>query len=148
MTDRFIEQLLSRQIDGGTFNFDGSPFDWPGDVVTLTSCNIVGCADAEFSPEFVESFIGQYRHAEVPQLCYGVFRLADGRISIDINVCVDEQHRANTYRFSVENGQESFWSGSTQSVVPTHGFSTPKLRNYADVVNAALKLVRGEAVGL
>lgn len=150
MNATFIAEFLAGQVPGSTFNFDGSPFDWRGDVVTLTSVNIFFTPGAQPNPHWLEleleEFIATYRHAELPQICYGLYRLADGKISIDLNVCVEQAHRDNTLRFAQANGQEAIWDARKGECVYTHGDGISRLTAYGDVVEAALKLTRGQPV--
>lgn len=145
MNAEFFHGLLSGSRNGGTFNCDGHEIDVAEDVVTL-ACKTVSGSDlnAEELDDVAHAFIGPYRNV-TSTLCWGFFRLDNGDISIDVNVRVSPECRANTLAFAKANGQESIYAGATKEIIRTGGDGVAKLNpDPFCVARAAIQLLDGK----
>jgi hypothetical protein len=146
-----IQKVKSGESDGQTFNLDGTVFN-PGDqkldVVTLASQNV---PIKQLAPKALADFVEKYPGVEQnPAIKAGVFKLAgdpnNARVSLDLNVVVDQAHRENTKKFATDNQQQAIFDLANFSNIETGGTGETVLKSPAAIADAAEKLARGEPV--
>jgi ribosomal protein S18 acetylase RimI-like enzyme len=141
-----IEQVKSGKAPGVTFTSKGetTELDGPVDVVTLTSENVTAedLSDSRFA-EF------RAKHTELARefsrrVVFGLFRLDNGQISMDVNLVLPNSQRELNKSFAKANGQQSIWDAEKQEVVETGGSGVSTLTTPDEVRKAAAALLLGE----
>lgn len=141
---------------GTTINSDGTPYQVPEgarlDIVTLASENM---PLADLTPERIAQVVAEKGWEPVltdQNTKLGVFKFAgpDGTpmVSVDLNVLVDQKHRANTVTFAKANNQISAFDLVTFEEIPAGGTGDTVLKEIPDLVNAVGKLTQGEPVSV
>lgn len=113
------------------------------DVVTLYSVDVnLTAPDVEKVFTFLE--FGRFPEGVV----VGLYRF-DGepdRVSVDVNVLVPQEHRANSLRFAAENGQQSIFDLERGECIPTGGNGVAKLSRGCDAIGVVRDLRAGLSV--
>jgi GNAT superfamily N-acetyltransferase len=118
-----FDKVLKGEKGGESFNFDGTVFSPKNKdvlVVTLASENF---AADKVTPEAVQAFLDKHHElaSKNPNVKAGLFRLADGRISADLNVVVPKSKEAEARAIGAQNNQESVFDVSSGKPIPTGG---------------------------
>jgi len=148
-----LSRIAKGDKEGETFNADGTifvPGDRSLDVVTLASRDIPA---EDLTPDNAREALAQFADILDNEAAKaGLFRISrkgEGDkqlVSVDLNVVVDQTHRANTQKFAEANNQESFFDLKKLEVVPSGGDGNTVLKDPADIAAAIENLVKGEPV--
>jgi len=120
-----IDDIVSGKIFGETLNADGTKWTGTDAVATLRSQNI---AAADATPERIAEFLSEkaYIFDKYPdEVKYGVFKMPNGQVSLDINVST--QNRAVSERIAKLNNQDSYWDAEIGKAIDTGGTGVQKL---------------------
>lgn len=145
---RHILSAILSGIEGRTMMPSGMPVRPRCDVVSLFSLNVD--ATAPNLEQLVAEFVAVWapvasRLSAVHTTVFGVFRLPDGRYSLDLNLCRPCAFRDATLAFARANGQHSIWDGILSKVVETglSGATGSTLTTPAEVEAAVRALGKG-----
>ena len=114
----------------------------PQDVVTLYSVNI----DLR-TPDFgkVVAFLSSLPLQQNRRVVVGLYRF-DGqpyKVSVDVNVVVDQKHRNATLAFAKRNGQQAIWDHYKSLCVPAGGDGETVLKPSHDFGFVVREVVEG-----
>jgi len=130
---------------GETFDPNGKVYDVKDqdDIVTLASENV---KPEDLNEDRINQFKEKYKDIidNVKDAKVGVFRLANGDYSIDLNTVVDSKYRENTLKFARDNNQESIYNGK-EGEIKTGGNGDTVLKDKQDLIDAANKIANGES---
>jgi hypothetical protein len=137
--------------EGQTFDVSGEPWEAPRDqktdLVTLASVNV---PRGELTQERIQQAMEAHKAAlEARDLLAGVFNFDDKETgapmtSIDANVPVSQEHRANSVEFAKDNDQISIWDASKFEEVKTGGSGNTRLKTPKQIAVAATLLRAGK----
>ena len=148
-----LEAMKAGTSFGTTINLDGTPWIPPaGSKLDIVSVGSFDFPRANLSNEVVAKLVHKNSKffLSVPDSRPGLFNLdtikglnGEDMSSIDLNVAVDQAHRANTVAFAKANGQQAIWDALNEVQVDTGGSGTPKIVSMDEMIAAANAIVEG-----
>ncbi len=114
-----IKGLPENEEDGATFNNDGTKLELAqGAIVPVASFNTT---QEELTPEMISEFLDSMKGVFSTQTVrFGLYKFPDStKVSIDINIVVDENNRDEAIKFARYAGQKSVFFMSDFSTVET-----------------------------
>lgn len=114
-----IKGLPEADEDGATFNIDGTKYEeGQGTIVPVASFNTT---QEELTPEMISNYVKSMQQVfSTKSVRFGLYKFADStKVSIDINIVVDESKKAEAVKFSRFAGQFSVFNLSDFSTTPT-----------------------------
>jgi len=114
-----IKGLPEADEDGATFNIDGTKYEeGQGTIVPVASFNTT---QEELTPELISNYVKSMQQVfSTKSVRFGLYKFADStKVSIDINIVVDESKKEEAIKFSRFAGQFSVFNLSDFSTTPT-----------------------------
>lgn len=114
-----IKGLPLENEDGATFNVDGTMYqEGQGTIVPVASFNTT---QEELTPELISNYVKSMQQVfSTKSVRFGLYKFADStKVSIDINIVVDESKKEEAIKFSRFAGQFSVFNLSDFSTTPT-----------------------------
>ena len=114
-----IKGLPEADEDGATFNIDGTKYEeGQGTIVPVASFNTT---QEELTPEMISNYVKSMQQVfSTKSVRFGLYKFADStKVSIDINIVVDESKKEEAIKFSRFAGQFSVFNLSDFSTTPT-----------------------------
>jgi len=138
------------EVFGATFNMDGTVYEGTDAITTLKSFNLTHeqVASGQFE-SLLRNYEAIYRElADVPagqQLKIGIFKMPDGKVSIDFNIATPKRSVAK--QIATLNNQDSFWDAAKFEVVPTGGTGQSVIKD-AQIIELIKNIDEVEAMPL
>lgn len=114
-----IKALSEADEDGATFNVDGTKYEeGKGTVVPVASFNTT---QEELTPEMISNYVKSMQQVfSTKSVRFGLYKFPNSsKVSIDINIILDESKKEEAVKFSRFAGQLSVFNISDSSTTPT-----------------------------
>ena len=148
---RIVRGIKTGKEFGATFNADMTVFTPSGgsalDTVSLASVNLP--IRGLTMQKVIDALQPYVSVLELPDVKPGLFKMDNGKdVSVDVNVLVDQEHRANTLKFARANEQQSIWDNVAGENIPTGGSGKTRINKVDAMIDAADELVAGRPVNV